>query len=282
GDYLKPSYLEGSDDELFNISQGIIALNINTKKVDVQWLINELHSENTNAQLEALRSGATIPYIKKEDLLSIKLLEPSISKQKTKVQGDKEAFVQSKRRELELQQELLGVKDDSFREFASMKHTLRQYLNALKANIRGTKKFLEKKENKIIDLNEIYSKNLNQTFEEHILSIEKTIDSMSSLLTPKKDRVNSNGVKEQVRVIELIKEAQKRFKNNELFIFEKLYLDEESFKWNGKVNEPMVEIDKEDFVVLFSNVVSNGVGQVFCGSNSNIIRKVSLYDSEGM
>lgn len=281
GDYLKPSYLEGSDDELFNISQGIIALNINTKKVDVQWLINELHSENTNAQLEALRSGATIPYIKKEDLLSIKLLVPSISEQKAKVQGAKEAFVQSKRRELELQQELLGVKEDSFREFASMKHTLRQYLNALKANIRGTKKFLEKKENKIIDLNEIYSKNLNQTFEEHILSIEKTIDSMSSLLTPKKDRVNSNRVKEQVRIMELIEEAQKRFKNNELFIFEKLYLDEESFKWNGKINEPTVEIDKEDFFVLFSNVVSNAVDHGFVGSKRYIIRTVLSYNSEG-
>ncbi|MEJ4088316.1 N-6 DNA methylase [Galbibacter orientalis] len=280
GNYLKPSYIEDTNDKLFNLSKGIIALRVDTKKVDVQWLIHELHSENTNVQLEAFRSGSTIPYINKEDLLSVKLLVPSISEQKAKVLGAKEAYVQSKKRELELQQELLGVKDDSFREFASMRHTLRQYLNALKANVRGTKKFLERKEDSIIDLNEIYSQNLNQTFGEHILSIEKTIDSMSGLLTPKKDKVNNNGVKEQIRIIELIKEAQKRFTNIELFIFEKLYIDEESFKWNGKIKDPIVEIDKEDFLILFSNVVFNAVDHGFVEPKKYIIRAELSYNSE--
>lgn len=261
GNYLKPTYFNFNNDSIF-ITDDIIALKINLDIVDIEYLVNEFYTETIQNQLKAFFSGAAMMRIREPDLFTIKFNIPSIAEQKAKIKGVKEAFIQNKKNELAYQQELLGLKDESFREFASIKHTFRQYLNALKSNVTGTKLFVQKNEENGITLDTIYSKNLNKSFGDHLLGLEGTINSMSKLLSSFETSEVVTLTKEH-NLLELVEEAQNRFKNSELFQFEKVYFDESSFAFGEDYRAPIIEIDEDDFYRIFSNIISNAIDHGF-------------------
>jgi type I restriction enzyme M protein len=261
GNTLKPTYFNYTNDSLY-IADDIVALKINKDIVDLEYLVNEFFTESIQNQLKAFFSGAAIMRIRETDLFSIKFNIPSIAEQKAKIKGVKEAFIQNKKNELAYQQELLGLKDESFREFASIKHTFRQYLNALKSNVTGTKLFVQKNEQNGITLDTIYSKNLNKSFGDHLLGLEGTINSMSKLLSSFETSEVDTSAKEH-NFLELVEEAQNRFKKAELFQFEKVYFDESSFAFGEDYLAPIITIDEDDFYRIFSNIISNAIDHGF-------------------
>ncbi len=272
---LKPTYFKFKGDPIYLLPD-TIALKVDEKKIDIDYLIIELHGEYVEDQLNLLRVGGTIPMIRIQDLLSVKIQVLPIEEQRAKVLGVKETYFQVREKELRLEKELLGLKDDSFREFASIKHSMRQYLNALRSNVGGTRKFLLANEDKPISLNSIYSKNLNRTLGEHLLSLEGTIDSMARLLKTGDEINRSNNHTERNSLQTLICEAQNRFKNNELFEFEPLFIDRESFEVGEVFIEPLVQILADDFYRLFSNIVSNAIDHGFKNSKKQNVIRTSL------
>jgi type I restriction enzyme M protein len=280
GNSLKPTYFNYNNEPIF-ISDDIIALKVDFKIVDLEYLVNEFYAESVQNQLKAFFSGAALMRIRETDLFSIKFNIPRIEEQKAKIQGVKEAFIRNKKNALILQQELLGLKDESFREFASIKHTFRQYLNALKSNVSGTRAFIEKNQDKEIDLNMIYSKNLNKTFGEHLLGLEGTIDSMAKLLTSFDANITNNNAMEH-DLTRLVEEAQNRFKNHEVFQFEKMYFDKDSFSfgYDETYKASMISIDEDDFYRIFSNIVANAIDHGFKNADSKYSIRTSIsYDS---
>lgn len=261
GNTLKPTFFNYHNEPIF-ISDDIIALKVDLNIVDLEYLVNEFYTETVQKQIKAFFTGAVMPRIREADLFSIKFNIPSIAEQKAKIKGVKEAFIQNKKNELVYQQELLGLKDESFREFASIKHTFRQYLNALKSNVSGTKLFVQKNEENGITLDTIYSKNLNKSFGDHLLGLEGTINSMSKLLSSFETSEVVTLTKEH-NLLELVEEAQNRFKNSELFQFEKVYFDESSFAFGEDYRAPIIEIDEDDFYRIFSNIISNAIDHGF-------------------
>lgn len=261
GNTLKPTYFNFNNDSIY-ITDDITALKINLEIVDLEYLINEFYNETVNYQLKAFLSGAAIMRIRETDLFSIKFNIPSFSEQKAKIKGVKEAFIQNKKNELAYQQELLGFKDDSFREFASIKHTFRQYLNALKSNVAGTKLFIQNNHEKGITLDTIYSKNINKTFGDHLLGLEGIVDSISNILTSF-ETPSGDTLSKEHNLLELVEEAQNRFKNSELFQFEKVYFDDNSFASEEDYLAPMIAIDADDFYRIFSNIISNAIDHGF-------------------
>lgn len=279
GNDLKPTYFEFQGEPI-GVSNNVMTYQICEDLVDLDYLINELYSSFVVRQLLVYRRGAAQRSITKADFLEIQILLPSLKEQQDKMKGVKEAYIRSKLKEVELQKEILGYKDEAFREFASIKHTLRQYLNSLKSNVSGTKKFILKNEDNAISINTIYSKNLNRTLGEHLTSLEGTIDSMSHLLTTFEEKQIRQKDKEvKVNLIDLLEEGQNRFKNPEKFIFEKLYIDKDALTdFSGYYTHPIIKINKEDFFTLFSNIVSNAVEHGFGNSKGNIIRAVITND----
>ncbi len=81
---LKPSYYIGGP---IYISSDITALRVDPLKVDPEYLISELKAEYVTKQITKLRVNTFIPYIRKEDILSIKIKLPSLQEQKAKVLG---------------------------------------------------------------------------------------------------------------------------------------------------------------------------------------------------
>ncbi len=272
---LKPTLFELNDESIFK-SHDIFSFKINEKYVDKAYLVNELHADYVLEQLDAIRGGATIPFISKDDLLDIIIKLPSLKEQRAKVEGAIQAFILAKQDELKLQKEILGIKEDTFNEFASIKHTFRQYLGALKSNVTGTRKFLSNKNGMPISLDDIYSINLNQTFSDHLISMEDTISALSKLLETETNNLDSTKV-ECLNLIDLVNAGNKRF-HQDFFEFE-LEVDKNSFRSNEKEMDPLIDIDLEDFMKLFSNIVSNAINHGFKNTDGNIIRSNISYDS---
>ena len=275
GNTLKPTFFNYHNEPIF-ISDDIIALKVDLNIVDLEYLVNEFYTETVQKQMKAFFTGALMSRIREVDLFAIKFILPSIAEQKAKIQGVKEAYIQNKKKELAYQQELLGFKDESFREFASIKHTFRQYLNALQSNVAGTGKFILKNEGQNITLDMIYSKNLNKTRGQHLMSLEGTIQSMSKLLSSFENERHIE-VNEKNDLFQLVTEAQNRFKNSDKFKFEKVYFDKESFTmFDDTVLNAQVSISEDDFYIIFSNIISNAMDHGFKDDTKKYIIKTTI------
>lgn len=288
---LKPTYFKYSGVAIF-LSPDLIALKLDLFKISIPYLISELRSVYVKEQAESFRYGVTIPSIKKDDILDLKIqlpdyhkqenYEASLKEQQAKVEGFNIAYIEAREKELQQTKEILGIQQESYRNLKSIKHTMRQYLNALKSNILGTRLFLENNKDSFISLNSIYSKQLNQTFGDHILGLEGTVESMSKLLL----QFDESTTKTEIRIFnieDLIREAQIRFKDDKQFDFEELYVDRisiqkdnfdssetlDSLNNNSEEEDvfadikPLIKISKEDFFQVFSNIVSNAVTHGF-------------------
>lgn len=277
---IKPTYFDYSGESIFIIPD-TLAFRVDETKINISYLINELQSTFVTDQIESFRMGSVIPYIRRDDLLNLKIRVVTFKEQLAIVSGIKEAYIKNREKELQLERELLGIKEDTFREFASIRHTFRQYLNALKANVSGTRKFLLNNTGKSIDLNTIYSKNLNRTLGEHLLSLEGTINSMSQILMTNEEAPAQERILKNNSLQALILEAQNRFKNSEIFEFEKLYVDKKSFNLDGEIIKPIIQFNDEDFFQVFSNIISNAIDHGFKNSKKqNVIRTSLTYNEK--
>lgn len=120
---LKPTFFEFKGESIAR-SQEILSFKVNESKVEIEYLINELHTDYVQEQLESFRSGTTVPFIKKDDFLEIVIKLPSLEEQRAKIQGISE--ISDKIKSLVEEQNALehGKSIKQSNEFASLKHTL--------------------------------------------------------------------------------------------------------------------------------------------------------------
>ena len=83
---LKPTYFIFEETPIYT-NNDILSFRVNESIVDYGFLINELKSDYVQEQLESFRMGATIPFIRRDDLLEVAIKLPSLEEQKAKVQG---------------------------------------------------------------------------------------------------------------------------------------------------------------------------------------------------
>jgi len=278
GANLKPTYFNYTGEPLL-VSTNIMCFKINNSKIHLSYLFNELYSEFIIEQLGFHRKGVAQSMLPLRSFLEIKIKVPALNHQRLKIENVKEAYIKSREKELNFQREILGLKDEAFREFASIRHTFRQYLNSLKSNVSGTKKFIIKNQGEPISPNKIYSKNLNQTFEEHLDSLENTINSMSMMLETFDQRKDFKKSKEANNLVELLKESVSRFKDPEKFTFDQIHIIRESFDMGGEYLMPEILFNKEDFFIVFSNIISNAQQHGFRGRDHGNVIKCELWNN---
>lgn len=120
---LKPTLFRYQGNPIL-LSPDILAFKVNESLANVQYLINELHSEYVQEQLGSYRIGDAIPFIRRNDLLEIKIELPALKEQNAKVQGLEESSNRIKALQQEIKALTHGESSSRFNEFASLKHTL--------------------------------------------------------------------------------------------------------------------------------------------------------------
>ena len=115
--------------------------------------MNELHSDYIQKQFESFSIGATIPFIRRDDLLEIKIKLPSIEEQQAKVSGIKEISNRIDQLKSQISALKYGESVKEFNEFASLKHTLGRPRTNILSWSKNLSKFFIKEEKAISSLN---------------------------------------------------------------------------------------------------------------------------------
>jgi len=142
---LKPTFFEFSG-EAIGVNTGIIPYKVNEEKVDIGYLINELHKEYVQEQLDAYRTGSVIPFIRREDLLEVMVELPPLEMQRAKMTGVQEGNVAAKVKEAILEAEKHGLYNQFFQEIAALKHAMSKPLFKINTQVKRLRQLVKAEE----------------------------------------------------------------------------------------------------------------------------------------
>ena len=210
---LKPTLFKYDGEPIFR-NQDILSFKVDESIVDITYLINELHSEYVQEQLEAYRMGTTIPIIRKDDLCEVVIKLPPLEEQRAKVQGiielsDKIKILQEERNAL-----AHGVSNKLYESVSTIKHSLGKPLLNIGSSLRNIEKALSRLN---VDweqakINERYDITLKDTFE----SIHSNLEFIHSVLRNNESALDvTNYELKEVDFLNFIKGYVKRIKSAE-------------------------------------------------------------------
>ncbi len=230
---LKPTLFEFLEEPIFK-NQDIFAFRINDTIVEKAYLINELHADYIKEQLQAIRMGAAIPFIRRDDLMEVVIKLPSLEEQRAKVQAIYELSDKIKNLQAERDALALGKSIKQFNEFASLKHTLgrpRQNILDWSDNLLD---FLIKKQEGFESLN----KSFVEFYDTDIISVLKEIKQDVNFITDVLEK-GENGLvlseyEKQIIPLSDINNIINELSNNGLnFKIKKLLIKGEKLKERG-------------------------------------------------
>jgi type I restriction enzyme M protein len=158
--------------------------------------------------------------------------------------------------------DLEHVLDFTKRKLISNKHTIRQYLGGLNSMLEGTKEFIIK--NNVICPDMIYSKNAQITFKQHLKSSVESFDDIFNLLITRSDICK---ISEVINVKELVLNCMNKFSQDTIFKFTKYEIIDNNIYYDDF--KPFVSINKEDFEIIFSNIIQNAIDHGFKNKSKN-------------
>ena len=179
---LKPTFFNFTNEAVYK-SSDILSFKVDLAIVDVAYLVNELQSKYVQQQLEGFRQGATIPFIKKDDLLKVKIELPSIAEQRAKISGLKE--ISNKIKQLQSERNALahGIKIKEFNEFASLKHSLGTPTQNILSNAKSLIRFFENNNSDAFDeVKKTYNIHYKVNLVADLVQIKNDVNRISTIL----------------------------------------------------------------------------------------------------
>lgn len=251
---LKPTYFFYNEEDIYIIPD-TLALKIDETIVDINYLVLELHADYVTEQVESIRRGSVIPYIIMDDLFNIKIQLPSLSEQKAKVSGFKEAAVKMTLLEAERNAMAHGFGNIINENFASVKHSLGKPLLNISSSLQNIENALNKinKEWESIKINERMDVTLKDTFN----SIQTNLLLIHSLLKNNERDFNvSNYPKSEIDFLKFIKSFLKRVKSSQKSNITVLFDVNPELEYNfGK--SVILNGNSELLEIAFNNIVEN-------------------------
>ena len=230
-----------------------MSFKINESIVDKAYLINELHSEYVQEQLESFQLGnSIIPFIRKEDIMEVVIKLPSLVEQRAKMQGifelsDKIKILNAERNAL-----LHGKSINQFNEFASLKHTLgrpRQNILDWADNLLD---FLTSNKNGFDVLNNKFAEYYEIDFFSVLKEIKRDVNFITDVLEKGENGlVLSQFEKETIPLSDINNILNDLSNNGYNFQLKKFILDGE------KLEERGIYANKTLFKTLLDNVITN-------------------------
>jgi type I restriction enzyme M protein len=277
---LKPTFYTSSNASVFYPSNDILALKVNEKLVDLDYLILELEKEYVLRQIENERKGATIPYISKEKLLSIQIKVPSlVEQQKTDVKIVKEALIKSKLKELGLEEQFSQLKKEQLEDLSLKKHNIMQHLNNVQSSIDSLSIFMKTNDG-ILDAKSIIYPKLGTTVQKRFELLSESLKEAIYFVDNITNELNFQKA-EYLNVSEVINLCiEKGIQNDQLFEIS-FFIDEDSFINEEETIVPMIKFSKSDFEELYNNILQNAIVHGFSDNSRKYKLAIELkFDQE--
>lgn len=280
GDKLKPSFYTGNNKSLYYTQHNIFAFKIkNSSNVLIDYLIPELHKDYVKNQLLRFKYGIAIPSIKRDDLLSIKIILPSLKDQASISAVEKRDRFLNSSKELGFNNEIVQLKREQHEDLRIKKHNILQYMNNVKSSADVLIKFMAMN-NGTLNADKIISKKHKVTVEKRF---ELLLESLENAIYFVDNLTNdiAFGKMQKMNIVTLIKNSIEKGMQSDNFET-KLIIDEDSFIESESQIEPLVNISITDFQEFYNNIIENAVKHGFIDKNKSyqILIQVSYLSDE--
>ena len=271
---LRPTYFEYRGQPISVLRGSVASLQINDETFVIkEFLINELRASYVEDQAEKLLKGATIPYITKKDLESIRVKIPSIKEQAAKVSGMNE--LASRIRQLE--DKRIGVIHESaeatYERFSSLKHALGTPLMNLGQGLKNIESALDRQVEgwKELKTSEALDISMGDTF----TSLRSILGGVHNLLSRNEKFLDLEAYSmEAFNFLEFIqsyrRDQQASLTNNVSLLLETSADIKAEFK-----NKVIVNGSRELLKVALDDIVSNAIRHAF--DTDNIVEQKILF-----
>lgn len=251
---LKPTHFVKLTDYSIYLSLNIEAFEIKDKSVIMPYLIHELYEDYFQTQLNSFVSGSVIASVSTENFLSCKILVPSLEKQKAIVVESRKKLILEK--ENELKSLRARFEQQTYEEFASLKHALGKPIPGIATAIEYIYEYLQKNEGNPITLNDIVSNRRKTTLQDKFNVVNNGLKLIQTLLQ-KGDNglVIENYPLQSFKIVRHIKDFCKSYSSDKFLI--------NIFDNNEECNDIEISTNKELITILLNDVLSNANNHAF-------------------
>ncbi len=274
GGRLRPTYFVYAGEPIY-IFPTLIALRIDTQKVDINYLINELHQGYIKEQLIDISSGSLIPILRKD-----RLLEICVDVDKTTI--DQKKLVQ--KIDSSIESDLFALKEAKIQ----IEKLRKSFLDDVRSKEHNILQFLSASQSAalmidhIISIEANISKENKELISRQINSLRKSLFSASYNIRRLSEEMNFD-TKEDCDVNLLINEAIAQGINNSTqfsidYTFHKdsFYIPLEQGVESMYI-DPISFISRNDFFILYNNILENAIKHGFTDKGREYKFKVDLY-----
>ena len=273
---LRPTYFEYVDEPIY-VSGRIDAFKVLSNAIEIDYLVNQLYSNEVLEQINAYRLGESIKSLSVRDFLKIRIHAPSIQVQKSLGKGLQMLTDQILQLEKERNAAAHGLKRGQFNETASLKHSIGAPRQNILSNAKSLIRFFERQEsNKVDDIKKLYRSEYNIDLIDVLSQIRDDINHISVILEK-----GENGLTlEDYPVVVLpLKEIEEYFtslkKNGYNFEFKKEFVLEYNEEEDG------IECNMVLLKILMTNILENASKHGFQAENvsNRVIIELKIIDS---
>ncbi|WP_338357520.1 N-6 DNA methylase [Yeosuana marina] len=257
---LKPTLFEYSGTPIYT-GNDILALEVQNEntEIDLNYLTTELRSSRVNDQFTAYQNTGAIPFIKKSDLLEVKIIVPSIEEQKGKIKGLLEYANKLKILQKERNAIVHGQQLTSFDEFASLKHSLGAPRQNILSNSKSLIRFFESNNSPAFEeVKRSYEDRYKTKLIEDLSKIKEDINHISIILEKGEKGLLLENYELKPISVQDINQLLKGFKSTqEKFTLHFEKVSKEEMKGKAIIaNTTLLQI-------LIDNVISNAIKHAF-------------------
>lgn len=234
---LKPSYFQFQNEPIY-IASDVLAFHVDESKVDSNYLVNELHSDYVQQQIEGYSTGATIPSIAPNDLSEIKIKLPPIEEQRdvvNAIKSEKIDKLQSQILELNYSENVKG-----FNEFASLKHTLGRPRQNILSWSKNLANFFIREKKKVLSFDDEFRNLFDLGIVEAINEINRDIKFISDVLEKGENGLVLKDYNKNIIPLSEINQIIENVSSNE---------------FNFSIQKQPLEVDEIDKKGIYINVI---------------------------
>lgn len=263
---LRPTLFEFKEIPVFR-THDILSFKVKEEIADIAYLINELHANYVQDQIDSYRIGSSVmPIIRKDDLMEVVIKLPSLEEQRAKVQEAYLAFAESK------ESEILFIKAVFNEELREKQHCIRHHLKNVIDSIAVINSFMEQ-QNGTINKNDIINPQRNLTVAQRFEAMSKSMSSLSIEI----DNLTNDELYDKPDLIgirNLLKECIYEYGNTNGFDIQETY-DEPALNEYG-VSNPNISISKRSFKELYNNIIINATKHGFVDANKEYLIDINV------
>lgn len=274
---LKPTLFEFKGNPIYR-GQDIFSFKVNEAIADKAFLINELHADYVQEQLESFRLGVSVmPFLRSVDLMEVVIKLPSLKEQRAKVQGIYELFDKIKSLQAERNALAHGISSKLYESVSTIKHSLGKPLLNIGSSLRNIEKALSRlnADWEHFKLNERYDLTIKDSFE----SVYSNLELIHSMLRNNESVLDlSNYELAEVDFLAFIKGYVNKIKSAEKANVNTTLDIHPDIKIQLK-NKVLVQGNTELLEIALNNIVENANMHAFTEDSKKykLEFKISLY-----